>query len=421
MRPRRSRRAAVAGVQAADLVGVRAPPGVLAGPCAQRLRQALGRDAQRLELVDEAQQLAREAARARGRGERMQRRGADDRRGDALARERAERPAAHAAAARALLDQPGEAHDLRAEDDSVGGQLRAVALDVGERRHDEDRILAAAQGGAVAVEDDLGLLGVRRTGDELERHPHHGCASARRPRANVRLCGRIIGGRGEPRRRLRRTAPAAGPPRRRARRRQGRARRPAGADPAASGRAARRCPSARCGPAPRGDLPAHAGPQPPRGARAPQRRPCASACGAGGSFEFTAADAHARAPRGALGARRRRPRALPRRRPGLTLPLRHGLRERHGPGLTGRSAAPRERRERQRRQGVQAVGREAGVGQRVERVADHERAADRAACTWSPGSGGCVIRPASAMLAVADPEADRAREARARAVGRPAG
>ena len=53
--------APVARVQPADLVGVGAPAGVLAGPRAQRLRQALRRDAQRLELVDEPQQLAREA------------------------------------------------------------------------------------------------------------------------------------------------------------------------------------------------------------------------------------------------------------------------------------------------------------------------------------------------------------------------
>jgi hypothetical protein len=170
--------APVGRVQAADLVGVGAAAVVVAGPGAQGLGEALRRDAQRLELVDEAQQLAGEAARARGGGERPQRRGGDDGRGDALAREPAQRAAGHAAASRALLDEPGEAHDLRAEDDAVGGELGAVALDVGERRHDEDRILAAAQRRAVAVEDDLRLLGVGGTGDELERHPS---MVARRP------------------------------------------------------------------------------------------------------------------------------------------------------------------------------------------------------------------------------------------------
>ena len=63
------------------------------------------------------------------------------------------------------------------------GELGAVALDVGERRHDEDRLGPAAQRGAVAVEDDLRLLGVGGTGDELQRHP---TIVARRPDELVR-------------------------------------------------------------------------------------------------------------------------------------------------------------------------------------------------------------------------------------------
>jgi hypothetical protein len=78
--------------------------------------------------------------------------------------------AATAAALGDLLDEPREAHHARTEDDPAGGELVAVALDVGERRHDEDRLLAARQRGAIAVEHDAGLLGVGRAGDDRQGH-----------------------------------------------------------------------------------------------------------------------------------------------------------------------------------------------------------------------------------------------------------
>ncbi len=165
-------RAAVAGEQATDLVGVAQAAGVARSPGAQRLRQALRRDPQRLELVDEAQQLDDEPARPRRAGEGLERRGLHRARCDALAGKRAERTPAHATAARTLLDQPREAHDVGTEHDARGRELRAVALDILEARHDEDRLGPALQRGAIAVEDDLGLLRVGGTGDELQGHSH---------------------------------------------------------------------------------------------------------------------------------------------------------------------------------------------------------------------------------------------------------
>ena len=82
-----------------------------------------------------------------------------------------QRPAADPGAPGQLVDEPLEAQDLRTEHGAAGGDLAAVALDVGRRRHDEDRLLAARERRAVAVEDDAGLLGVGGTGDEGERHP----------------------------------------------------------------------------------------------------------------------------------------------------------------------------------------------------------------------------------------------------------
>ena len=112
--------APVGGVQAGDLVGVGAAPVVARGPRAQRLREALRRDALLLELVDEAQQRPREAGGPRRAGERAQRRRGDGSGRHALAGERRQRPAADPAAARDLVDEPPEAHDLRAEDDAAG-------------------------------------------------------------------------------------------------------------------------------------------------------------------------------------------------------------------------------------------------------------------------------------------------------------
>ena len=170
--------APVRRIQSGDLVGVRAAPAVARGPRPQRLREALRRDALLLELVDEAQQRPREAGGPRRPGERAQLRRRDGRRGDPLARERRQRPAADPATAGDLVDEPPEAHDLRAEHRAAAGELRAVALDVGERRHDEDRSLVALERGAVAVEDGASLRGVGRAGDEGERHP---CMVARAP------------------------------------------------------------------------------------------------------------------------------------------------------------------------------------------------------------------------------------------------
>ncbi|HWI09375.1 MAG TPA: hypothetical protein VNT54_17890 [Solirubrobacteraceae bacterium] len=170
--------AAVAGVQSGDLVAVAQAAGVVAGPRAQRLREPLRRDTQLLELVDEPQQLDGEAARAGRACQCLERRRLDDGRRDALARKRAERPPAHASAPRALLDEPGEAYDMGTEDDPGRHELRAIGLHVGERRHDEDRLRAAAQRRAVSVEHDLRLLGVGGTGDERQWHPS---IVARRP------------------------------------------------------------------------------------------------------------------------------------------------------------------------------------------------------------------------------------------------
>ena len=47
-------------------------------------------------------------------------------------------------------------------------QLAAVVVDVGERRHDQDRL--RVEGGAVGAQHEAGLLGVGGTGDERERH-----------------------------------------------------------------------------------------------------------------------------------------------------------------------------------------------------------------------------------------------------------
>ena len=75
---------------------------------------------------------------------------------------------AHPGPARDLAHQAREGDDAHAEDRAGRGQLAAVVVDVGERRHDEDRLLV--ERGAVGAQDEAGLLGVGGTGDEGEWH-----------------------------------------------------------------------------------------------------------------------------------------------------------------------------------------------------------------------------------------------------------
>ena len=146
-RSRRSMRAqavAIGAVQPRELLGVGGARGLALAPRPHRGPPAPGLDALLLELGDEAQQRLDEARRGRRRRERLEADPGDGGAGHALARQARERSPAHPGPARDLAHQAREGDDAHAEDRAGRRQLAAVVVDVGERRHDEDRLPSSA-------------------------------------------------------------------------------------------------------------------------------------------------------------------------------------------------------------------------------------------------------------------------------------
>ena len=161
-------RVAVGAVQRPEVLGVGGPGRVLRRPGAHRPPPPPGVHPALLELVDEAQERAREAGRRRRGAQHAQLGPRHGHRGDALARELPERAAVEPDATGDRLQEPVEGHHGRPEDQALGGQLPAVRLDVGRPRDDEQ---AAAPGaGALGVEGTARLRGVGGTGDEVQGH-----------------------------------------------------------------------------------------------------------------------------------------------------------------------------------------------------------------------------------------------------------
>jgi len=158
---------AVRAVERAEILGVGGATGLGVGPGAQRGEPARRADPQRLELVDQREERPEEARGARGRPEDLERCPPDCGDGDPLPRELAERPPGDPTAACELALEALRREHLRAEDEAAARKLAAVAIDVGQGRHDEQRL---ARGGRdVRVDDDPRLLRVGRSGDEGER------------------------------------------------------------------------------------------------------------------------------------------------------------------------------------------------------------------------------------------------------------
>ena len=159
---------AVGAVQPGELLGVDRARRLALAPCPHGGPPAPGLDALLLELRDEAQQRLDEAGGARRRRERLEADPSDRSTGHALAGQAGERSAPHPGPARDLAHESREGHDAHPEDHAGPRQLAAVMVDVGERRHHENRIVI--ERGAVGAQHEAGLLGVGGTGDERERH-----------------------------------------------------------------------------------------------------------------------------------------------------------------------------------------------------------------------------------------------------------
>jgi len=152
----------------AELLSEVGARGLAGGPVAQRAVKARRLDARLPQLLDKRDERGREARRLRGAGQALQRRGGDRRGGDALALQVGQRAAGDPAAAGQLAQQALEALDAHAEHGAVGGQLAAVDLDVGQRRHDEQR--RGGRTGARGLQDGAGLRRVGGAGDEVQGH-----------------------------------------------------------------------------------------------------------------------------------------------------------------------------------------------------------------------------------------------------------
>ncbi len=157
----------VGGVQGGELAAVRRPPAVRR-PGPQRRREAGRRDERALQLGEQRAGRPGEARRRGRPGECAQRDVGDRRADDALARDAPQRPRIEAGAAGDLADEARERQHLGAEHDPGGGQLALVVLHVGRRRHDQQRV--ARDRRAQALEHGSGLRGVRRPGDQRQRH-----------------------------------------------------------------------------------------------------------------------------------------------------------------------------------------------------------------------------------------------------------
>ncbi len=90
----------------------------------------------------------------------------------ALPGEIAEQLRRRAGARDRLGDQAVEALDARADDGPLPRELTAVVIDVGARRHDQQRLLPASEMRAHRIHHDLRLAGVRGPGYERDRHDH---------------------------------------------------------------------------------------------------------------------------------------------------------------------------------------------------------------------------------------------------------
>jgi hypothetical protein len=159
---------AIGAVESRELLGIGGAPRLALSPRAHGDPPARGIDAPLLELAAESQQRLDEARRGGRRAERFQLRAGDGGRRHALARQAPERLPPDARALGDLAHEPGEGHHAHAEDRTGVRELAPVVVDVGEGRHDEQRLVVQCR--PVSGEHMACLLGVGWTGDEGERH-----------------------------------------------------------------------------------------------------------------------------------------------------------------------------------------------------------------------------------------------------------
>ncbi len=95
---------------------------------------------------------------------------------DPLTGDAAKRAAADPHRGGERADQAPEGEHLGAEHEPLGGQLAPVVVDVGGRRHHEQRLAIAQL--AQAVQDGAGLGGVGGSGDQGQGHGLHRVARA---------------------------------------------------------------------------------------------------------------------------------------------------------------------------------------------------------------------------------------------------